>query len=72
MPEIAEVETVRRTLKKQILNKKIKYIKILYPKIIEKESLDINNIIYDTIIIRAKCTIVLFPKKYTVKEKKHD
>lgn len=45
MPEIAEVETVRRTLKKQILNKKIKYIKILYPKIIEKESLDINNII---------------------------
>lgn len=50
MPEIAEVETVRRTLKKQILNKKIKYIKILYPKIIEKESLDIKNIINDEFV----------------------
>ena len=43
MPEIAEVETVRRTLKRQILNKKIKYVKVLYPNIIEKDSLDINN-----------------------------
>lgn len=49
MPEIAEVETVRRTLKKQILNKKIKYIKILYPKIIESDSLDLNLIINDEI-----------------------
>ena len=35
MPEIAEVETVRNTLKKQILHKRIKNVKILYPKIIE-------------------------------------
>ena len=35
MPEIAEVETVRNTLKKQILNRKIKDVKILYPKMIE-------------------------------------
>ncbi len=34
MPEIAEVETVRRTLKKGILNKKIKNVNILYPKMI--------------------------------------
>ncbi len=34
MPEIAEVETVRRTLKRQILKKRIKEVKILYPKII--------------------------------------
>ncbi len=35
MPEIAEVETVRNTLKKQILHKKIKKVEIIYPKIIE-------------------------------------
>ena len=35
MPEIAEVETVRNTLKKRILNKKIKDVKILYEKMIE-------------------------------------
>lgn len=37
MPEIAEVETVRNTLKKRILHKKIKEVKILYPKIIESD-----------------------------------
>lgn len=40
MPEIAEVETVRNTLKNMILNKKIVDVKIIYPKIIES---DINN-----------------------------
>ncbi|HOP65695.1 MAG TPA: DNA-formamidopyrimidine glycosylase [Bacilli bacterium] len=35
MPEIAEVETVRNTLKRQILNKKIKDVNILYDRIIE-------------------------------------
>ena len=35
MPEIAEVETVRRTLKKKILNKKIKEVKVYYDKIIQ-------------------------------------
>ncbi len=35
MPEIAEVETVRRALKKDVLNKKITDIKIIYSKIIE-------------------------------------
>ena len=32
MPELPEVETVRRTLENFILNKKIEDIKILYPK----------------------------------------
>ncbi len=40
MPEIAEVETVRNTLKKKILHKKIKEVNILYDKIIES---DINE-----------------------------
>ena len=40
MPEIAEVETVRNTLKKMILNKKIVNVNIIYPKIIES---DIDN-----------------------------
>lgn len=35
MPEIAEVETVRNTLKKQILDKKIKKVNVLYDKMIE-------------------------------------
>ena len=35
MPEIAEVETVRNTLKKRILNKKIKDVKVLYTRMIE-------------------------------------
>ncbi len=34
MPEIAEVETVRRTLKKQILNKRITAVNVVYEKII--------------------------------------
>lgn len=37
MPELAEVETVKRTLKKQILNKQILNIEVLYPKMIEND-----------------------------------
>lgn len=46
MPEIAEVETVRRTLKKMILNKRIADVNIIYSKIIES---DINE--FKTILI---------------------
>lgn len=35
MPEIAEVETVRNTLKKHILHKRIKEVKVLYEKMVE-------------------------------------
>lgn len=37
MPEIAEVETVRRTLLKRIIHKKITSIDIIYPGIIEND-----------------------------------
>lgn len=37
MPEIAEVETVRRTLKKMVLNQEIIKVKVLYPKIITND-----------------------------------
>ena len=61
MPEIAEVETVRRTLKKQILNKRIRYVKVLYKNIIEKDSLDINKIIDDKFIdIKRKGKWLIF------------
>lgn len=33
MPELPEVETVRKALKNKVLNKKIKDIKIIYPKV---------------------------------------
>ncbi len=46
MPEIAEVETVRQTLKKQILHKKIKDVKILYAKMIES---DVKTFVKDLI-----------------------
>ena len=45
MPEIAEVETVRRTLLKRVLNNKIKDIQVIYPNIISSKSLNINNLI---------------------------
>lgn len=37
MPEIAEVETVRRTLKERILGKKIKSVNVIYERIIESD-----------------------------------
>ncbi len=43
MPEIAEVETVRNTLKKQILNKRIKSVKVLYEKMIESNVEEFKN-----------------------------
>lgn len=43
MPEIAEVETVRNTLKRMILNKKIVDVKIIYPKIIESNINDFKK-----------------------------
>ena len=50
MPELAEVETVRNVLKKQILHKKIKNINILYPKMIENDINYFNNLINDSFI----------------------
>lgn len=46
MPEIAEVETVKNTLKNRILNKKIKDVKIYYAKMLES---DVNNFSKDLI-----------------------
>ena len=37
MPEIAEVETVRNTLKKRILHKKIKKVEVYYEPMIESD-----------------------------------
>ena len=45
MPELAEVETVKNTLKKRILNKKIKDVKILYSKMIENNEEEFKNIL---------------------------
>ena len=40
MPELPEVETVKETLKRIILNKKIQKVEVLYPKIIEYPSVE--------------------------------
>ena len=54
MPEIAEVETVRNTLKKKILNKKIIDVKILYEKMIESELDDFKKNIINNEFIDIK------------------
>jgi len=43
MPEIAEVETVRNTLKLRILKKKIKQIKIHYKPIVMDDEKTVNQ-----------------------------
>jgi len=43
MPELPEVETVRNTLKKRILNKKIKAVNIIYSKMIESDIRDFKE-----------------------------
>ena len=45
MPEIAEVETVRNTLKNMILNKEIKSVNVIYPKMLESNLEDFKNIL---------------------------
>ena len=45
LPEIAEVETVRNTLKHQILGKKIKQIKVLYEPIIASDNLEFKTVL---------------------------
>ena len=67
MPEIAEVETVRKVLKKQILNKKIIDVNIIYPIMIESNINDfkknlINNSFID--ILRKGKWLILKLKDY--------
>ena len=38
MPELPEVETVKETLKRKVLNKTIKDVRVIYPNIIENIS----------------------------------
>lgn len=54
MPEIAEVETVRRVLKRNILNKKIVHINIIYDRMIESSLLDFKKNILNQSIIDIK------------------
>ena len=65
MPELAEVQTVRDVLKKQILNKKIKDIKILYDKIIENDINEFKDklINHEFIDIKRKGKYLIFETK---------
>lgn len=45
MPEIAEVETVRNTLRKRILHKKIAKVNIIYPKMIDSNLEEFKKIL---------------------------
>ena len=51
MPEIAEVETVRNTLKRRILHKKIKEVEVYYERMIENNINDFKkNLIGESFI----------------------
>lgn len=58
MPEIAEVETVRQTLRKRILRKQIKNVNVLYERMIESDLVEFKkNLIgleFDEILRRGK------------------
>ena len=54
MPEIAEVETVRRTLKNMVLNKEIKSVSVLYPKMIESNVVDFKKTLVGKKIVDIK------------------
>ncbi len=54
VPEIAEVETVKRFLKTKILQKKIIDINIIYPKIIENDLIEFKNLLIDQTFINIK------------------
>lgn len=54
MPEIAEVETVRNTLKKQILNKRIKEVKVLYPKMILSPIEEFQSVLKGNVFVDIK------------------
>ena len=61
MPELPEVETVKNTLKKQILGKRIKNIKILYDGIIATNHNDFKNIIgQDIVDIKRRGKFLIF------------
>ena len=58
MPEIAEVETVRQTLKRRILKKQIKNVNVLYERMIESDLTDFKTKLvgleFDDILRRGK------------------
>lgn len=69
MPELPEVRTVAKVLKKSILNKRVTNIKIIYPKIIEKDSLEMNKLIGKTLLdiaTKGKYLIFKFDDLYLV------
>ena len=49
MPELPEVRTVAKTLKKSLIGKKITNYEIIYPNIVEKDSINLDNLINKTI-----------------------
>ena len=61
MPELPEVETVKNTLKKQILGKRIHNIKVLYDGIIATNKNDFKNIINEEILdIKRRGKFLIF------------
>ena len=71
MPELPEVETVKNTLKRLVLNKKINNVKVLYPNMIEYPSVQefIKELKGKTIIDikrRGKWLLFEFDNKYLV------
>ncbi len=54
MPELPEVETIARGLKKALVGKKIKDVKVIFPEIIKEESKDFRRHIAGTKILKVR------------------
>ena len=65
MPELPEVETIKRELEKKILGKKITEVKVIRPKVIKEPSVDkfeqgLTGEAPEEIIRKAKVLIIKF------------
>ena len=49
MPELPEVRTVAKILKKNLINKKVSSYKIIYPKVVDQKSLNLNLLVNQTL-----------------------
>ncbi len=69
MPELPEVRTVAKTLKKSLIGKKVVKLDVIYPKIIDNGSLSLDELLGKTLVditTRGKYLIFKFDNIYLV------
>ena len=70
MPELPEVETVRRTLERNYLNKTIFKVEVLYPKMIKTSLEEFSTLLCNATISsigrKGKYLLINFNNDYTI------